>query len=152
MGLCLSMFVHASPIIQSCRYESGRPITLTIGRYLPGKSQSTPISCSGRTRTMKTAPVEGEVNVYCSFPMGEMNPAPYENNQPGGYQTLTLGQTVEGKFVEALRFGMVDDDRASARGQADYVPGAYDGRLEYYGMYARPRTIYDFKIKVDPGE
>lgn len=115
MGLCLSMFVHASPIIQSCRYESGRPITLTIGRYLPGKSQSTPISCSGRTRTIKMAPVEGEVNVYCSFPMGEMNPAPYENNQPGGYQTLTLGQTVEGKFVEALRFGMVDDDRASAR-------------------------------------
>jgi hypothetical protein len=149
VAVCLPVCAGANAAPQSFRYEAGRPITLTIGRYVPGKSKSTPISCTGRTQTIRTAPVKGEVNVYGSFPVGEMNPAPYENNQPAGYQTVTLGQTVEGKFIEALRFGMVDDDRASAQGQANYVPGAFDGRLEYYGMYARPRTTYDFKIKVD---
>jgi len=146
-GLCLCVFAHAAPTPQSFRYEHGRPVPLTIGRYVAGKR--IPVSCLGRTHVAKVAPLQGEVFVYGSFLMGERNPAAYEDNQPAGYQTVTLGQEVEGKFIEALRFGMVDDDRRSAQKQANYVPGAYDGKIEYYGMYARPRTTYDFKIRLD---
>ena len=55
----------------------------------------------------------------------------------------------DGKFVEAVRFGIVDDNRASPEEKANYVPGAYDGSIDYYGVYCRPRTPYDFKLKLD---
>jgi hypothetical protein len=93
--------------------------------------------------------VQGQAYVYCSFPMGDANPVAYEENQPMGYQVVTLGQMTDGKFTPAIRFGMVDDDRSCAQDKASYVPGMFDGTIEYYGMYARPGSTYDFKMKLD---
>ena len=138
----------------SFRYEDGKPAEITIGRYVGGPpgtkvSKSTPIKCQARTQEKSLSPVTGEVYAYASFLMRESNPAPFVDGQPTGYQTVTLGGKVDGKFVEAVRFGIVDDDRASPEEKANYVPGAYDGSIEYYGMYCRPRTPYDFKLKLD---
>ncbi len=57
-GLCLCVFAHAAPTPQSFRYEDGRPVPLTIGRYVAGKS--TPVTCLGRTHVAKVAPEHGE--------------------------------------------------------------------------------------------
>jgi len=94
-------------------------------------------------------PIEGTAYVYASFPMGQANPAPHVDGQPAAYQTVTLGHLADGKFAAVVRFGMVDDDRASAKKMASYTPGLFDGQTEYYGMYARPKTTYDFKIHLN---
>jgi hypothetical protein len=142
----------ATPL--SFKYDNGAAAEITIGRYtdtLGGKqsSASVPIVCQSRTQQAAITSIQGQVYIYCSFPMGPANPAAYENDQPTAYQTVTLGQTANGAFKPALRFGMVDDDRDSTKGMASYVPGLYDGAIEYYGMYARPGTTYDFKIQLD---
>ena len=135
----------------SFRYEDGKPAEITIGRYVGGPpgtqvSSSAPITCSCRVQEAKIGPIKGEVYVYCSFRTGDENPAPFADGRPAGYQTVTLGQRIDGAFVEAVRFGMVDDDRASPKEKANYTPGVFDGSVEYYGMYARPGTTYDFRL------
>jgi hypothetical protein len=153
---CVSAVASEAPKLQplSFKYGDGEPAEITISRYsqLPaGEWSCVPdtVVCSVRTQQAQVAPVQGQVSVYCSFLMGPANPAAYEANQPTGYQMVTLGQTTAGRFMPAIRFGMVDDDRASGKGMASYVPGVYDGAIEYYGMYARPETTYDFRLNLD---
>jgi hypothetical protein len=138
----------------SFQCDKGTAADFSIGRYTDtlGKkecSTAVPIACKGKIQQAQIAPVQGQAFVYCSFPMGQANPVSYEDNQPTGYQAVTLGQTADGKFTPAIRFGIVDDDRACAQDKASYVPGMFDGMIEYYGMYARPGTTYDFKMKLD---
>ena len=140
--------------LASFRYEDGQPRQLMIGRYVGGPpgtrvSKSTPIACAAHSHEATFEPVRGVVHAYGSLLAVDTNPAPFVDGKPTAYQTITFGQLVGDTFVEAVRIGIVDDDRASAEGQANYVPGAFDGRIEYYGMYCRPQTPYDFKLKID---
>ncbi|MBN1343937.1 MAG: exo-alpha-sialidase [Phycisphaerae bacterium] len=138
----------------SFRYADGQPCEITMGRYVggpPGKrvSKSTPIVCRAHRHEREIPSIEKMVYVCASFPMGDANPAPYLDNQPAACQTVTAGHLVDGRFTPAVRFGMVDDDRASPKKMANYTPGLFDGQIEYFGMFARPRTTYDFRVRLD---
>ena len=135
-------------------YADGQPTEITVGRYTgaPPASQggaSVPIKCSARTQRTRFESLSEVVHVYASFLALPANPMPYVDGQPSYYQTITLGQQTDDEFVPAVRFGIVDDDRASSQEKGNYTPGGFDGSIEYYGMYCRPRTTYDFKLKLD---
>ena len=80
------------------------------------------------------------------FPKGkEFDTGPGGN--PQFLEVVTLGQNVDGTFIPALRFGLANDLRAQER--ALVTPWVSDGNIDYYGMFARPDTPYDFKIRLD---
>ena len=135
----------------SFHYADGKPAEIVIGRYPAGRQlpHRTTVTCPGRRHSLRLSPAEDVVYVYGSFNACKANPAPYVDGMPAAYQTVSLGYDADGKFTPLLRFGMVDDDRASGRKMANYTPGVFDGRIDYYGMFARPGTGYDFNLKVD---
>ena len=96
----------------------------------------------------KVSDVSGVVYAYASFFMGATNPLPHVNGQPQGWQHITLGQETDDKFTPAVSFGIHGAGRAS-EGQSDLASWLFDGRLDYYGMYARPLTPYHFKLKLN---
>jgi len=96
----------------------------------------------------KVTDVSGIVYAYATFLMGAENPLPRMNGGRQGLQQIILGQEVEGKFTPAVRFGMNDAGRAP-EGQSDLAPWVFDGELDYYGMFARPNTPCDIKLKLD---
>ena len=98
-----------------------------------------------RTHEVKMAPTTGQVFVYVTFAMGPHNPIPYMRNQPRGKQFVILGQNTKGKFAPAVRFGV----RESIREKGFLTTYLSDGKLEYYGMWLRPNTPYDFKLQLD---
>ena len=98
-----------------------------------------------RTHQAELAPTAGQVFVYATLAMGQQNPIPYLDDQPQGKQVVTLGQTNEGKFAPAVRFGV----RESIREKGFMTTYLSDGQLEYYGMWLRPNTPYDFKLQLD---
>ena len=69
--------------------------------------------------------------------------------QPARFlQVVTLGRKSGEHFEPVVRFGLVNDGRAAA-------PNAYisswinAGGLDYYSLYCRADTPYDYKIKLD---
>ncbi|MBT5059619.1 MAG: exo-alpha-sialidase [Gemmatimonadetes bacterium] len=63
-------------------------------------------------------------------------------------QTLSLGRKNGDDFEVVVRFGLVDDGRAE-KGTAYITPWVNTGGLDYYSLYCRPNTPYDFNIKAD---
>jgi len=149
-----SLGLAAEPEPLSFRPDTGKPAELTIRKYIGGPpgtrvSRSTPTTCPGVRHEAQVPGHKGVVYASASFPTGDRNPAPYDSGFPTEHQTVSLGCRTDGVYTEALRFGMVDDDRASPRKMARYTPGFFDGQVEYFGMYARPHTVYDFRLKID---
>lgn len=119
----------------SFHYEKGEPLNaLRDGEF--------------RVHQMPLASKKGTVFIYATFEMTTTNPVAYLNGHPTGLQFVTLGQTTAGKFIPAIRFGIQQGEQMSGM-QAQLVPWIFDGRVNYYGAYARPSTPYDFKIKLD---
>ncbi len=94
--------------------------------------------------------VKGQVYAYATFEMGPVNPIPYVDDQPRGRQLVTLGQTKDGEFVPAVRFG-IHDGRGLPADKGYMTTYLFDGQLDYYGMWVRPNTPYDFKLQLDLG-
>lgn len=96
-------------------------------------------------------PIEGMVYVYATFAIGLNNPLPKVNGQPQGGQVLTMVDAhppYDGPMQPVIRFGLWNGGRCSSE-QTQLAPYLYDGRLNYYGGYCRPNTLYDFKLKLD---
>ena len=121
---------------------AGEPLSFTYEKGKP--TAETPI----RTHEMTILPLDGEVFIYCSFNALETNPAALVGGQPKGLQTVAVGSLASGEFVPAVRFGMAKDTHQGHGEHSSLVPWLSDGRLDYYGMYARPKTTYDFKIRL----
>jgi hypothetical protein len=135
-------------------YGDGAPVELRILRNAernPWKDAGTPVelSCAARRHEKKFEPIEHQVFAYCSFGFEGANPCPYVDGQPTGYQMVSLCYVAGEKLKEAVRFGIADDDTASPRQMAAYVPFVFDGSIGYYGGWARPGITYDFKLKLD---
>jgi len=110
------------------------------------QGQTVPDDKAGaRTHEVKLDPATGQVFVYATFEMGQQNPIATTGEQPQGRQFVTLGQTTVGKLVPAVRFGV----RESIRERGFLTTYLSDGQLEYYGMWLRPNTPYDFKLQLD---
>ncbi len=139
--------------IHSLCYERGTPKEITIKRYAggqPGLPASGPVEipCEVHTHEDKLLELTGKVYVYCRFNPVPKNPVEFMDGKPSCRQTVTLGLGEAGR-AEAVTFGMVDDDRTSAQNKARYVPGLSNGKIDFFGMYARPGTGYNFKIHID---
>ena len=92
--------------------------------------------------------LETGVFIYCTFEMSHRNPVHCPDGNPRAVQTVTLGQMRDGEFVAALRFG-ISDNRNRPTETGYLTPWVSDGRLDYYGGYARPDTPYDFRAQID---
>jgi hypothetical protein len=68
--------------------------------------------------------------------------------RPRHLQVVALGQQIGEKFTPAISFDLTDDGR-SGEDRAFITPWANAGGLDYYSLYARPNTPYDFKLKLD---
>ena len=138
----------------SFAYQDGTQDQISIRRY-GGTPRSTiaqsftRLDCSAHIHTVETKEIVGNVHTYCTFAPLPQNPAPFSGDLPSCRQTVEIGLSVCGRFSPAVEFGIVDDDRRSEHGRANYVPGAWSGSIDYLGPYLRPNTPYDFKVRVD---
>ena len=72
-----------------------------------------------------------------------------KNVKPARYlQVITLGWKTGKTFESVIKFGLVDDGRAK-KPNAFITPWVTAGGLDYYSLYARPNTPYDYKIRLD---
>lgn len=101
-----------------------------------------------RVHEKRLESVSGKIFVYATFGMPNSNPVPYVGGFPTGVQIVTLGQTTDGKFIPAIRFGIKEREQMASQ-QAQLMPWAFDGATNYYGGYARPSTTYDFRIELN---
>ena len=132
-----------------------------------------------RTHETVLPEVSGEVYVYATFDMCPANPFPYEDGLPkfvrdaaneasGSFeeelvrekkaadgveratrlQVVTLGHKAGDEFVPVIKFGLVDDGR-KGKNMAFVTPWVHGGGLDYYSLFARPNTPYDYKIHLD---
>ncbi|MFA6549581.1 MAG: hypothetical protein WCT39_06635, partial [Candidatus Margulisiibacteriota bacterium] len=69
-------------------------------------------------------------------------------NQPQNLQIVTLGEKTGQIFTPVIQFGLADDGRAPV-GMAHVTPWVNNGMIDYFGLYARPQTPYDFRIRLD---
>ncbi len=90
----------------------------------------------------------GEVYLYCTFNPLSMNPAPLVDGQPQGIQNIAIGHT-DNDFTPVIHFGIVKDTHTGFANIAYLLPWMFDGQFDYYGMYLRPETSYNFKIKLN---
>ncbi len=118
----------------SFSYDKGRPVNNPEG------------TC--RLHEADIDPVRGKLYVYATFDMGPTNPLAYVDGKPQGRQIVAIGQNDNGKFVPAVRFGL-HDGRELPHNKGFFTTWLFDGKLNYYGMYARPNTPYDFKLQLD---
>ncbi|MBN2291416.1 MAG: exo-alpha-sialidase, partial [Pirellulales bacterium] len=149
----LLMAVAISPAMagempQEFTYKDGKPAETSVRRYVKSP-QPELVSCPVHRHEVQIPPIKNKAFIYASFDTCDMNPLPLADGKPDAVQTIVLGHLDNGKFTEAVRFGIVDDDRASRAKKANYAPGVFDGKIDYYGPFARPRTTYDFKIHLD---
>lgn len=86
-----------------------------------------------------------ETPAFGGFVVQEHKPLPEE--RPQFLETVTLGQKTGDQFAPAVRFGLADDRRAQEKAQV--TPWVSDGSIDYFGPYARPKTPYGFKIRLD---
>ncbi len=122
-----------------------------------------------RSHNVDVGAARGEIYVYATFEMGSENPVPYVGNQGKGTQIITLGEKTAKGFVPSVSFGLSDVFRGGLRvdavaedhgivpsggrsmesKEAFLTPFAIGGELDYFGPFARPNTLYDFKIRMD---
>jgi len=100
------------------------------------------------THETKIAEISDVAYIYASFDIGSTNPLPHVNGQPQGWQDITIGKESDGTFIPVVSFGIHSAGRAP-EGKSDLATWLFDGQLDYYAMYARPNTTYDFKLKLD---
>ena len=105
-------------------------------------------SGSMRTHMAAVPQVEGEVYVYSSFDALATNPGELVDGRVKGMQTVGIGYHKEQEFIPVVRFGIVQDTHTGLGGYSYLLPWVEDKHLDYYGMYVRPETPYDFKIKL----
>lgn len=115
-------------------------------RYRHGKSLEHALDV--RTHRVDVEGVRGEAYVYATFMMTPANPVPHQDGHPQAAQIVTVGERRASVFYPAVRFGIRDGSGLPGE-QSQLVPWASDGRLDYFGGYARPQTPYDFKLKLD---
>jgi hypothetical protein len=131
-----------------------------------------------RGHRLSVDPVNGEVHVYATFDaqpenpiayagaetrpstqqrtepawvMPESFPPPAKEKPPGkprGRRFLTLGIRTGDSFQPAVRFG-IHDGRSLPHQPGTMYTYLSDGRLEYYGLWVRPKTPYDFKLRLN---
>ena len=102
-----------------------------------------------RRHEQKVPRVDGIVYVHTSFHPGEHNPVERVDDSPQAVQWIELGSQRDGEFVSTLRFGLNDSGAGPGKNHALLTPWFHDGRLDYYGAFARPQTPQDFKIIID---
>ncbi len=68
--------------------------------------------------------------------------------QPRGRQFITLGQLKDGEFTPAVRFG-IHDGRSLPAYEGMMYAYLRCGQLDCYGLWIRPNTPYDFKLRLD---
>ena len=117
----------------SFQYENGKPLA-----GAPAK----------RSHAVSVGPTQGQVYAYATFEMTAHNPASYIDGMLPGVQLMALGQTLNGRFIPAVRFGL-QDGKGLPGEQGQLVPWALEGQFDNFGPFARPATPYDFKIHVD---
>ncbi|MFC1677755.1 sialidase family protein [Planctomycetota bacterium] len=123
-------------------------------KYIDGKPQWRPESDKPTDTKSKDIEAGGE-NAYEMGPEAYMKKLkssgqPLSGGKAQGLAIITLGQQLDGKFTPIIRFGLADDNRAKKdSGMAHITPWVSDGRIDYYGMYARPNTPIDFKLRLD---
>lgn len=116
----------------SFRYEGGEPLLGGVRRH------------ERRLREVK-----GRAYVYCTLNMYQTNPVPLQTSATApGLQIVSFGYDGNGEFIPAVRFGL-QDGKGLAPELAQLVPWVFDGRLDYYGAFARPNVPYEFKIELD---
>jgi len=116
---------------------SNNPLKCTEGRPQWGEQQKTSATDErGKPAISETFFVQPE-------------PAVKRNkDQPQNLQIVTLGEKTGDQFTPAVLFGLADDGRAKA-GMAHITPWVNNGKIDYFGSYARPNTPHDFKITLD---
>ena len=67
---------------------------------------------------------------------------------PRFHQVVMLGRKTGGKFEPVIKFGLVNDGRFPAP-NAYISPWINAGGFDYYSLYCRPNTSYDYKIELD---
>ncbi|MBI3920558.1 MAG: exo-alpha-sialidase [Armatimonadetes bacterium] len=133
--------VIGASIVAGSKAGEGSTSSFTYGGGKPTGSLA-------RVHEVTIPEVKGTAHVYCTFEMGASNPVPCVDGQPKELQIVTVGQETDGRFVPAVRFGM-HDGRNLPTEKGYITPWVTDGRLDYYGCYARPNTPCDFKLTVD---
>ncbi|HZJ42928.1 MAG TPA: sialidase family protein [Pyrinomonadaceae bacterium] len=116
--------------------------------YVDGKPLHALRDGEFRVHHASLPPTSGKVYIYASLGMPAVNPVPYLQGSPIAAQFVTLGETRAGKFLPAIRFGL--KERETLAGQrAQLMPWVFDGTTNHFGGYARPATLYDFRIELD---
>ncbi len=69
-------------------------------------------------------------------------------SQPRLLQVVTLGNQAGDQFVPVIQFGLVDDLR-KGEDKAFITPWVNAGGIDFYSLYCRPNTPYDYKIELD---
>jgi len=141
----LAVLTLVTTAINCCRVSAATHFQYEKGQPVAGQANGI------RVHQVKVGPVKQGVYVYATFEMGPHNPIPYVDDLPQGRQLITLGQIIEHKFVPAVRFGMRDAKLSPSIAKDKGFMTSYlsDGKLEYYGMWLRPNTPYDFKLRLD---
>lgn len=67
---------------------------------------------------------------------------------PKSHQVVMLGCKTGDKFAPVIKFGLVNDGRSRAP-NAYISPWINAGGLDYYSLFCRPHTPYDYKISLD---
>jgi hypothetical protein len=98
-----------------------------------------------RTHETRLPAVKGVLHVYATFDVGSPNPLPLVGGKLQGNQRITLGQFEGERLTPVVRFGLRESHKLTVAERPFITPYLFDGRLHYYGMYARPGTAYDFK-------
>jgi|GEM_PF-249144 len=102
-----------------------------------------------RVQERSIPPIKGELFVYASFDALRTNPEELVHDEPQGMQTVAIGHGRDGDFSPCVSFGVVKDTHSGLGKRALLLPWLSDGKLDYFGMFARPQTPYDFKVKLD---
>jgi len=102
-----------------------------------------------RTHATRLPAVKGVLHVYATFDVGSSNPLPLVGGKLQGNQRITLGQFEGERLTPVVRFGLRESHKLTVAERPFITPYLFDGRLHYYGMYARPGTPYDFKLSID---
>ena len=90
---------------------------------------------------------DGEVRLGARVMTTSRPAAPGPANDSHFFEIVTLGQKVGDELSSAMKFGLANDNRVGEK--AIVTPWASNGKLNYFGMYARPNTPYDFRIRLD---
>jgi len=95
------------------------------------------------------APVTRVAWVYATFGALETNPVPVGDHRPRCAQIVALGEPDGARVRPAVSFGIAQDTHSGMGDRAFLLPWVADGAFDSYGMYARPKTPYDFRIRLD---